>query len=242
VLDVGQGDSILVQVPQGALLVDEGPPEAGVADQLRKLGIHRLAAIVLTHPHRDHVGGAPAVLDAMPVGFVLDPREPTDSVDERAALREARREGVPIVPARVGRVYTLGRLRLRVLWPDGGGVEGDDPHHHAVVLLVSFGSFDALLTADAESEVTLPLRPPPVELLKVAHHGSSDPGLPELLDLLRPRVAVVSVGAHNDYGHPAPSTVAALADEPGLAVYRTDQDGRVVVESDGRTYSVTTER
>jgi competence protein ComEC len=241
-LDVGQGDSILLQVPQGAMLVDEGPPEANVAGQLRRLGVRSLAAIVLTHPHRDHVGGAPAILDSLPVGFVLDPLEPTDSVDEHAALDEAKKEEVPIVPARAGNEYSIGRLHVRVLWPDGGGLPDEDPHHHAVVLLASFGAFDALLTADAESEVTLPIRPPPVELLKVAHHGSSDPGLSQLLDLVRPQVAVISVGAHNDYGHPAPSTLTALDEDHGLNLYRTDEDGQVVVESDGSRYSVETKR
>jgi competence protein ComEC len=101
---------------------------------------------------------------------------------------------------------------------------------------------DALLTADAESPVTLPLRPPPAEVLKVAHHGSADAGLPALLDLVRPRVAVISVGTGNDYGHPAPSTLAALEEVPDLDVYRTDEDGRVVVETDGRRISVREER
>ena len=242
VLDVGQGDSILLEVAQGAVLVDEGPPEAEVANQLRALGVSRLATIVLTHPHRDHVGGAAEILDRLEVGFVLDPLEPTHSSDERVALAEARQEHVRIVPARVGLVYQLGRLRLRVLWPDGPGVESEDPHHHAIVLLATYGSFDVLLTADAESEVTLPLRPPPVELLKVAHHGSSDPGLSELLELVDPRIAVISVGTGNDYGHPTPSTLAALARDPGLDVYRTDEDGRVVIESDGRSFSVRTDR
>jgi len=77
-----------------------------------------------------------------------------------------------------------------------------------------------------------------VEVLKVAHHGSEDPGLPEELESIQPRVAVISVGAHNDYGHPSPATLAALAAAPGLAVYRTDRDGPVVVESDGRGISV----
>jgi competence protein ComEC len=242
VLDVGQGDSILLQVAQGAVLVDEGPPEAEVADQLQTLGVSRLAVLVVTHPHRDHVGGAAEILDRLQVGLVLDPLEPTHSSDERAALRKARQEHVRIVAARVGLSYRLGRLRLRVLWPDGPGVESEDPHHHAVVLLATYGSFDVLLTGDAESEVTLPLRPPTVEVLKVAHHGSSDPGLPELLDLVDPRIAVISVGTGNDYGHPTPSTLAALGREPGPEVYRTDEDGRVVIESDGRSFSVRTDR
>jgi competence protein ComEC len=111
-----------------------------------------------------------------------------------------------------------------------------------VVVLASYGRVDLLMTADAESDVTGRLRAPPVEILKVAHHGSADPGLPSLLDRIRPRIAVISVGADNDYGHPDPGTVAALESVPGLALYRTDRDGRVVVESDGRRISVRTDR
>jgi competence protein ComEC len=81
-----------------------------------------------------------------------------------------------------------------------------------------------------------------VEILKVAHHGSGDSGLSSLLDRIRPRIAVISVGAHNDYGHPDPETVAALESSPGLDLYRTDRDGRVVVESDGERVSVRTDR
>ena len=115
-----------------------------------------------------------------------------------------------------------------------------DPH--AVVLLASFGATDVLLTADAESNVTSTLRLPPVEILKVAHHGSLDPGLPDLLRRLRPRIGVIEVGKHNDYGHPRPQTLAALAASPGLRVYRTDENGRIVVESDGSTLTVRAER
>jgi competence protein ComEC len=241
-LDVGQGDGILLQTRAGAVLVDEGPPEADVASQLERLGVRGLAMLVVTHPHRDHVGGAAAVVDSIPLGFVLDPLEPTDSPDEAALEREARAHGVRIVPARVGEALTLGTLRIQVLWPDGPGAAGEDPHEHGVVLLASYGQFDALLTGDSESPVTLPLRPPEVELLKVAHHGSSDDGLRDLLDLVHPRIALISVGEGNDYGHPAPSTMAALSSVPGLAVYRTDLAGRITVESDGTSFSVRTER
>ena len=237
-LDVGQGDAVLLQVAQGAVLVDQGPPEADVAAQLRRLGVRRLAAAVLTHPQRDHIGGAAEVLEEIPVGFALDPRLNSDSPDEREALAAARRNRVRVVVARAGATYQLGRLRLRLLWPPDGGLPGEDPNRNAVVMLGSFGSTDVLLTADAESEVTLPLRPPATEILKVAHHGSADPGLPALLRQVRPSVAVVSVGAGNDYGHPAPSTLAALEDAPHLRVYRTDQDGAVTVESDGARFWV----
>ncbi|MBD0328711.1 MAG: DNA internalization-related competence protein ComEC/Rec2 [Thermoleophilia bacterium] len=241
-LDVGQGDAVLVQTANAALLVDQGPPDAEVASQLRRLGVRRLALLVLTHPQRDHIGGAAEVIDRIAVDRILDPRLPVASADERAALAAARRRRVPIDVARAGMEYRVGRLRVRVLWPRAPSPPGDDPNRHAVVVLVSYGAVDALLPADAESDVTYPLRPPPAEILKVAHHGSADDRLPDLLALTRPRVAVISVGEENDYGHPAPSTLAALADAPALAVYRTDRDGRVVVESDGRRIAVATGR
>ena len=241
-LDVGQGDAVLLEVPQGAVLVDQGPPEAEVASLLERRGVRRLALVVLTHPQRDHVGGAADVFRELEVDAALDPRLPGESSDHEEALEAAADRGVPVATARAGQVLRLGRLRLRVLWPDGPGAPGTDPNDRAVVILASYGAFDVLLTADAESPVTSRLDLPPVEVLKVAHHGSSDPGLPALLDRLRPRVAVISVGAGNDYGHPAPSTLAALAAEPGLDVYRTDQDGTVVLESDGSRILVGAER
>jgi competence protein ComEC len=237
-LDVGQGDSVLVEAPGGAVLVDQGPPEADVARQLRRTGLRSLTVLVLTHPQRDHVGGAADVLRRLRVGTVLDPGLAATSPDQAAALDEARRRGVPLVIGRAGATYRIGALRLRILWPEDAGLASEDPNENAVVLLASYGTTDVLLTADAESGVTsrLPLRP--VEVLKVAHHGSEDSGLPDLLRILRPRVAVISVGARNDYGHPRPETLAALAESPGLTTFRTDRDGRVIVESDGRSLRV----
>ena len=241
-LDVGQGDSTLIQVPEGAILVDEGPPEADVAGQLNRLGVRRLAALVLTHPSRDNIGGAEEVVRKLGVGTVFEPALPFPNPFGAAALREATERRIPVVVTRAGRDFTLGRLRVRVLWPEGVASPADDPNDHATVLLASYGNVDALLPADAESNVTSRLRIPPVEILKVGHHGSADDGLPALLESLRPRVAVVSVGKKNDYGHPRASTMAALDRVPGLAVYRTDEDGRIVLESDGERIEVRTER
>jgi competence protein ComEC len=240
-LDVGQGDGALLQVPGGAVLVDEGPPEADVAGQLQQMDVEDLSLVVLTHPQRDHVGGAAKVFERLRVGLALDPAVSSESPEERSALAAARRRHVRVAVARAGQGYRIGRLRLRILWPDDPGPPGDDPNNHAVVILASYGEVDALMTADAESNVTGPLRVPPVEILKVAHHGSGDPGLPSLLDRIRPRIAVISVGDHNDYGHPHPETLAALEAAPGLDLYRTDRDGRVVVESDGERISVRTD-
>ena len=158
------------------MLVDQGPPEADVAQQLRSLGVGRLAALVLTHPQRDHIGGAEAILRRLSVDRVLDPRLAVSGPFERDALATAADRGVPVMEARGGDGFRLGRLRLRVLWPDRAGGAGEDPNLLAVVLLASYGEVDALLTADAETDVTARLLSRQIEILKVAHHGSADPG------------------------------------------------------------------
>ena len=241
-LDVGQGDATLVEVPEGAVLVDQGPPEARVAERLGELGVESLALVVLSHPSRDNIGGAEKVVEAVPVESILDPALAHKNLFGRPALAAARRRGATLRVTRAGQVYRLGALTLRVLWPPSAGGAKDDPNDWATVLLASYGEVDILLPADAESNVTLALRPPAVEVLKVGHHGSKDEGLSDLLELVRPRVAVVSVGRRNDYGHPAPSTLAALEAAPQLAVYRTDEHGSVVLETDGHAIAVRTDR
>ena len=149
---------------------------------------------------------------------------------------------MPVVEVRAGDTFRLGRLHLEVLWPDDAGLPGEDPNLNATVIHAHFGETDALLTADAESDVTRRLSLGPVEILKVAHHGSEDPGLPDLLRGLRPRVAAISVGEGNDYDHPRPGTIAALDAVPGLTTVRTDLDGRIVIESDGRAIMLRSER
>ncbi len=201
-LDVGQGDAVLLQVPEGAVLVDQGPPEAKVAEQLRDLGVRRLAAVVLTHPQRDHIGGAETVLRRIAVDRVLDPRLAVSGPYERAALDAAADRGVEVAETRAGDGFRLGRLRLRVLWPDRAGTPTEDPNRLPIVMLATYGEVDALLTADAETDVTARLLSRHVEILKVAHHGSADPGLASELRELRPAVAVISCGRGNDYGHP----------------------------------------
>ena len=241
-LDVGQGDSVLLETPSARLLVDQGPPEADVAGQLARMGIRSLSALVLTHPQRDHVGGAADVIRRLRVGAVLDPELAATAPDYEEAIVAAGVRRVPVQTIRSGSEFKVGGLVLRVLWPPDPGLPSEDPNLNATVLVATYGETDVFLPADAESDVTARLRLGAVEVLKIAHHGSADPGLDDQLRILRPTVAVISAGRNNDYGHPRAETLAALAAVPGLAVYRTDTDGRVVVESDGRGVRVRTGR
>jgi competence protein ComEC len=194
---------------------------------LRRTGVRRLAVVALTHAQSDHAGGLAAVLRRYPVGLLLHPPLTAGSPEARAVLDEARRRGVPVREIGAGDRVSAGAWRLRVLWPARRPSPTADPNAVALVALASAGAFDALLTADAESGVLGPLPLRPVEVLKVAHHGSADPGLAALLRRLRPAEALISVG-ENGYGHPAASTLAALG-AAGAAVHRTDREGDVTV-------------
>lgn len=233
-LDVGQGDATLIQHGATAVLVDSGPPGAPIVARLRSAGVRRLDVLVLTHDALDHDGGTAAVLGAVPVDLVLDGEEATPHASVRglAATHRVRR-----IASDAGQVLRAGPLELHVLWPRRvpAAPPGAEPNDRATVLHVRDGTFDLLLTADAESNVLAGLHLPEVEALKVSHHGSEDPGLPGVLARLRPQAAVIEVGAHNGYGHPTPATLAALRDARVPIVRRTDRDGTVrITVRDGR--------
>ncbi len=225
-LDIGQGDATLLQLDGTAVLVDTGPPQGPILERLRQAGVKRLSALVLTHAQTDHEGAALAVLRDHPTGLVLDGGAGWHSAVQSGLPRALAAAHARAVAARAGEVITLGALKLQILWPPPphGALTGD-PNERAIVALAEVPGFKLLLTADAESDVTGPLDLPPVDALKVAHHGSADPGLPALLARLHPRFAAIEVGRHNTYGHPAPSTLEALKAVPN--VVRTDRDGTV---------------
>ena len=241
-MDVGQGDAVALRTPAGRwLLVDAGPPWDGdpgaspVVRTLRRRGVRRLEALVLTHPDLDHIGGAPAVLGAFEVGEILDPGEPAGKEAYVALLEEAARRGIPWRQARAGDRRGWDGVDVRILHPGTAalpsGESDTDANDVSVVLSVAFGEFDALLTGDAPTAVERALVAevsPTLEVLKVGHHGSLTSTAPELLTRARPAVALVSAGRRNRYGHPAPAVLHRLA-EAGAQVHRTDRVGTVSV-------------
>ncbi|CAL9575400.1 hypothetical protein SUDANB145_04913 [Streptomyces sp. enrichment culture] len=237
--DVGQGDALVLAAGEGTgVVVDAGPDPVLVDRCLRSLGITRVPLVVLTHFHADHVAGLPGVLRGRSVGAIETTgfEEPADQVDFVRGQAAARQ--VPLRHAVAGERRRTGALSWQVVWPPPPGssqrlgVEG--PNDASVSLLVRTAGLRLLLLGDLEPPAQRALAGSPVasalegvDVLKVAHHGSAhqDPGL---LRRAAPRVALISCGAHNMYGHPAPGTLAALRAQ-GAAVLRTDRDGALAV-------------
>ncbi|MGL5866890.1 MAG: ComEC/Rec2 family competence protein [Dermatophilaceae bacterium] len=240
VCDVGQGDAIVLRSgPSAAVLVDAGPDPPLVDGCLDRLGIGTLDAVVLTHLHADHVDGLSGALDGRRVRQVLVGPERDPERASRAVERLARGAHIPVVTVRAGDRLGLGELDAVVWSPARTIAAGSIPNNASVVLAASTGGVDALLLGDIEREacrdLLLRLRREPgmarmaagFDVVKTPHHGSSDID-PDLLAAVRSPVAVVSVGADNDYGHPAGRHLETLR-RNGFHTYRTDRHGDVAI-------------
>jgi competence protein ComEC len=247
VLDVGQGDAILVRSPENRwLLVDGGPRspsgDAGrrvVVPYLRKRGVRVLDAVLVSHGDADHLGGIPSVLEEIAVGLVVDPGQPLGTRLYLDYLGTVDRFGLRWRAGRAGDTLRLDSLTIAVLHPAGSWLAGEfEPNENSLVLHLRYGCFDLLLAGDAGFPVERELlnRLPEVDVLKVGHHGSAGSTGDAWVGALRPRTAVVSVG-RNTYGHPSPGVLARLRAR-GTKVYRTDRGGTVTISTDGRYYWV----
>ncbi len=240
--DIGQGDALVVNLGDGAgLVVDAGPDPAMVDRCLDRLGIKQVPLLVLTHFHADHVDGLPGVLDGRRVESVLvSPlREPPEQVDMVASATQ----GMSVTEAVPGQTGQWGPAAWRVLWPSELITgEGSDANNASVVLLVEVSGVRLLLTGDVEPAAQQAMlrngAVPRADVLKVPHHGSRFQDA-EFLSAVGARVAVISVGEGNPYGHPAPELVESLSDAE-MIVARTDTDGSVAVVVDGDDLRVVT--
>jgi competence protein ComEC len=248
VLDVGQGDAVAVRTPRGRwMLIDAGPRSpAGDAGRtvvlpfLRRHGVRRLDLVMASHGHDDHVGGLPAVLAALTPELMLDPGQPLGTPQYLDLLRAADAAGTGWRAARAGDTVRMDSVTLAVLHPTAAWVATHlDPNENSLVVHLTYRDFDALLTGDAglPAESLLVRAAAPSEVLKVGHHGSAGATGEAWLDVVRPTVAVISVGTGNRYGHPAPSLLRRLGAR-GIDIYRTDRGGTVTIHTDGRYFDV----
>lgn len=240
VIDVGQGDAILIHAPGRVMMVDAGPREASDAlvGYLETCGVEEIDLLMVTHPHSDHIGGVPAILDNFRVGQVVSNGATHTTRAFELYLEAIESHGVPLTLGRAGDRFALAEgVRGEVLHP--ADMPGDDLNSDSLVIALSVGNVIFLLMGDLprEEEVQVARE---ADVLKVSHHGSGDATGSLFLDIVRPGVAVISVG-ENPYGHPHDEVVESL-NTRGIQVYRTDIDGTVVITTDGHGYEVKASR
>ena len=239
-IDVGQADCSLIMCNGMAMLIDGGNAADSdlVFTYLSRLGIKYLDYIVLTHAHEDHVGGLSGALAYAKAGTALSPVTDYDSKAFRNFTTALERQGVDLVVPQPGYSFSLGDAEVTVLGPVS---DCDEPNNTSIVLRIVFGEISFLFTGDAEREEEAEILSSGAELsadiLKVGHHGSDTSTSYPFLREVMPQVAVISVGKNNSYSHPDESVLSRLSDA-GATTLRTDEQGDIICESDGKTFEL----
>lgn len=250
VLDVGQGDAILITTPEGRQILIDGGPTA--SDLTWRLGQqmpfwdHSLDVVINTHPDADHLAGLPPLLDRYQVEQFLIPDVGSDSALYREWETQLAETQLTPTIGLAGMELTLGRgITATLLNPGPAAAREDDPNNHSVVMRLQMGRISFLLPGDIEEPVERNLvwqqAPLAATVLKSAHHGSKTSSSEAFLDAVNPQVVVISVGKDNDFGHPSPEVMERYA-EHGLTVFRTDEQGTVEFSTDGEQLWVETGR
>jgi competence protein ComEC len=261
-LDIGQGDALVLQAPGGyTMLIDAGPaappePKRGLAGYdtgasvvvpfLKQQGIRKLDYVELTHPHQDHAGGMAAVMRAFPVSHFLDTQLAYEANGYTNVLQVVQAKQIPVHRPVVGERITLGpAVTLDVLNPPVEQIHGSqsDENNNSIVFLLQYHNIRMLLAGEMEAFVEERLLAEgallKADLLKVAHHGSATSSIQPFLERVHPRWALIPVGAGNPFGHPNKGTLERLRGQ-GAAIYRSDQVGAVTVTTNGTTLTIDT--
>ena len=247
-IDVGNADCIFIRQQDKTLLIDAGESTTydRVKDYLLDYGVTTLDMVVATHPHADHIGGMPSVLEDFGVGqvimsFMPDSATPTTKGYLRM-LELLDEKNVTICEAKVGDVYELGTARLQILGPIE---ETTDKNNMSVITRLTFGDRAFLFTGDAESGVEKDLVENGYDLtadvMKLGHHGSKTSNSSRLLSAVSPQCVVATRGKDNDYGHPSLEVLRRL-EAMDITLYRADVSGHIVITSDGEKFTVRTEK
>ncbi|MCR4861206.1 MAG: MBL fold metallo-hydrolase [Ruminococcus sp.] len=248
-IDVGQGDCELLVSGGKTMLIDCGESQyAGkVTDYLRELGVKRLDYVVATHPHSDHMGGMASVMKQFDIGEVIMPPLPDEDVPTtnffENFLSVCEDKGLELTEAKVGDELEIGDARAKVVAPNSAKYE--DLNNYSVVLLVTHGSKKFIFDGDAEKlsekEMISGGMLCPVDVYKVGHHGSNSSSCAAYMKEIQPKIAVISCGAGNPYGHPKDGAIKRMSPYTE-EIYRTDLCGTINIVSDGKELTVRTER
>jgi beta-lactamase superfamily II metal-dependent hydrolase len=243
ILDVGQGDSILIRSPEGkAALIDAGPTRDGALRVLRNKAIESLDLVAISHHHSDHYGGMDAVVRAFKPRYFLASRSGHSTTLYLRLLKTVQAQGLAVIePTAHARKIELGSVEL-TLFPQPPEDKRDE-NNNSIGLRLKFGDFSVLLTGDSEGterQWWLKYHPEVVRdctILKLPHHGSRNGTDARWIQVVRPKLAVASVGTNNEYGHPHAETISLLR-RTGIPLLRTDQLGTIAITTDGQKWQV----
>lgn len=240
-IDVGQGDAILVEADNSAMLIDAGDTNkrSVITDYLDSQNIKKLDYVIATHPHIDHIGGLDTVLNSYEVENVILPDVLHTTKAYENLLNTMKERNLSAIKAKVGSLYYLGSASFTILAPNSDNYE--DVNNYSIVIRLCYGDSVFLLTGDAEKlseeEMLASGRDLSADVIKLAHHGSAYSSCEEFLEAVNPTYAVVSVADNNDYGHPHARTLNTIHRQ-NIKLYRTDKQGTIVFHTDGTTISV----
>lgn len=247
ILDIGQGDSILIQTPEKHRILIDGGPDESVIDQLDEVmpfWDRSIDVVIPTHPQADHITGLASVIQRFHIGQYADTPAKSTIDSYKEIMKDIEQENIPEINYTRGSIIKLdSNITIDSLWPpqDADWNKVADLNDVAQVCLLKYGNFSALFTGDAGANIDRQLEAlgddMPVDVLKVGHHGSKTGTDQQYLAKIHPLISVISVGAHNTYGHPAPSTLKQLQ-QVGSSIWRTDLAGRIEIHVDRSGISV----
>lgn len=242
-IDVGQGDSILIDLAETEILIDGGGRSPGVVSYLSAHVDGAIEALVVTHPHADHIGGLIAVLDSFEVEEIWLNGDTSTSKTYQEFMSLVETEDASISEALRGQSIEVDGLTLPILHPVKPLF--GDTNNNSVVLRLCYGDIKFLFTGDAEKRAETSILDSALvvqaQILKVGHHGSSSSSSTKFLNVVKPEVAIYMAGEGNRYGHPHQETITALL-EVGAEIYGTDIHGTIVITTDGETFTLQLER
>lgn len=248
-LDIGQGDSILIQGNGKNILVDTGPPSSKkkLLEKLKKYKVEKIDLLIITHAHSDHNGNVLAVLDALPVDLVMESSALTASPIVKKYYSLMKEKKIPLKIPKAGEFYEINEgSNLEFLTPLGSFEDSENVNNSSLVFILSSGKVKALFTGDAESQVEKELvrlygNKLESQILKSPHHGSRTSSSDLFIKTVHPQISLISLGARNDYGHPH-KEVFNRYQKHGVGVYRTDLQGDITVYLKDGQYQVATEK
>jgi len=241
IIDVGQGDAILVQFHSQNMLVDAGPDDS-VVSYLNQQGIKKIDYLIATHPHADHIGGMAAVIRSFDIGKIYMPKVSHTTKTFENTLQAVKSKGLKVSTAKSG-VTILNQNGTKANFIAPCSSSYDNLNNYSAVIKIQHGNTSFLLAGDAEAESEQEMLASGTNLkadvLKVGHHGSNSSTTPSFLKAISPKYAVISCGTGNQYGHPHKELLNKLS-SAGIQTYRTDVNGTVIFTSDGKTLTVKT--